>query len=579
MKQHKLKSLAAVALASVMLVGVTACGGGESKTTDSASQPHNTEAAPKESEKQTEKQEESQPQGDASLLWEPFADTVEISIPVYDRGVEGVPNVSSNYWTEWIQQNFGDKYNVKVTFVPITRSDVMTDYALLASSESLPTILMEYDYPKLSQWANDGYLATYDLEAFKAVAPKYYARMEENGQLPYTQMNGETYFALALRPFYNAAFTFQNFVRMDWLEKVGYDHVPRNHKEYMDAMRKIKEAGIAEYPGGGEMVTGRGSDQNYQYRTYPYDELDWAMYGDVNIPALGHYANKELLRRENEKYNAGILNPEYYITDNETAKAQFINGKTYQFGAYISPNMEFLTAFYEHNPDAKLAIVPVYEDTQDDKTTPAWRADNPFGMIIGFSSFASEQQIEAAWRYMEWMTQEENLFAMQWGVEGENYTLDKNNLPVSVSDYNGEYKQGYNNNKDYWCVTIESRNAGDVDDIMRSNLPQDLPQNFNNDVKQFYETRTKLAKKGYAINDALFSVVIEAETEYSGTLMETYKEYRDRLTMCKPEEFDALYDQLAKEYAEAGFAEIAQQRKEAYEAGHSTKLPDVAKKK
>ncbi len=146
-----------------------------------------------------------------------------------------------------------------------------------------------------------------------------------------------------------------------------------------------------------------------------------------------------------------------------------------------------------------------------------------------------------------------------------------------MSDYSGDYTQGYNNSKDYWCVTIESRNAGDVDDIMRNNLPQDLPQNFNDDVKQFYLDRLDLAQEGFAINDALFSVAIEAEVDYAGSLMETYKEYRDRLTMCAPEEFDALYDELAEEYAEAGFGEIVEQRKEAYESGYSTKLPDVAK--
>lgn len=592
MKKFNLKSVLSLALAGTMLFGMAACNNG-TKTSDSekAGKTEATEGGDKteapteaETEAPTEGETEAptdaegseeETNGETDALWEAFGEKVELSIPVYDRGVEGVPNVSDNYWTKWIQKEFGDKYNIDVKFVPITRSDVMTDYALLASSETLPTILMEYDYPKLAQWANDGYLATYDLEKFKEVAPTYYARMEENGQLPYTIMNDETYFALALRPFYNSAFTFQNFVRMDWLEKVGYDHVPVIHEEYMDAMAKIKEAGIAEYPAGGEMVTGRGSDQNYGYREFPLDETDWAMYGDVNIPALGHAANKALLKRENEKFNAGIVNPEYYITDNETAKANFVNGKSYQFGGYISSNIDFLTAFYEANPDAKLAIAPVNKEVTD-ITTPAWRADNPFGMIIGFSSFASEDQIKAAWMYMEWMTQEDVLFQMQWGVEGENYNM-KDGLPVSVSEYSGEYTQGFNNSKDYWCVTIESRNAGEVDDIVRNNLPQDLPQNFNEEVKKFYEDRLALAEEGYAINDALFSVVIESEVDYSGSLMEMYKEFRDELTMCKPEEFDALYDKLAKEYAEAGFEEIAQERKAAYEDGKSTKLPDASK--
>ena len=95
--------------------------------------------------------------------WEPFAETVTLRVPVYDRGAEGVPDVSNNYWTGWIQENFGDQYNIKVEYVPITRSDVMTSYALLAADQNLPTILMEYDYPKVAQWADDGYLATLHL--------------------------------------------------------------------------------------------------------------------------------------------------------------------------------------------------------------------------------------------------------------------------------------------------------------------------------------------------------------------------------------------------------------------------------
>ena len=34
--------------------------------------------------------------------WEPFAENVTLRVPVYDRGVEGVPDVTNNYWTQWI---------------------------------------------------------------------------------------------------------------------------------------------------------------------------------------------------------------------------------------------------------------------------------------------------------------------------------------------------------------------------------------------------------------------------------------------------------------------------------------------
>ena len=130
---------------------------------------------------------------ESATAWEPFAENVSITIPVYDRGQAGVPNVEDNYWTKWIQENFGDKYNITVNFVAIPRTDVMTKYSMLAAADDLPTVLMEYDYPKVSQWAADGYLTTFNMDDFAAVAPTYYNRMVENNQLSFTQLNGETF--------------------------------------------------------------------------------------------------------------------------------------------------------------------------------------------------------------------------------------------------------------------------------------------------------------------------------------------------------------------------------------------------
>ncbi|MDO5327643.1 MAG: extracellular solute-binding protein [Clostridia bacterium] len=508
--------------------------------------------------------------------WEPFAENVSITIPVYDRGQAGVPNVEDNYWTKWIQENFGDKYNITVNYVAIPRSEVMTKYSMLAAAEDLPTVLMEYDYPKVAQWAADGYLAEFNMDDFAAVAPTYYNRMVENNQLAFTKLNGETYLVAALRPYYDTSYTFQTFVRMDWLKQIGYDHVPATTTEFNDAMQKIKDAGIAKYPAGGTMITGVGSDQNYAWRTWPLDEKEWAMYGDYNIPSLGWDPNYRLLKNENYKYNAGLTNPEYYLIGTEDDKTNFINGENYSYGGYISAAMDWLKAFYETNPDAELAIAPV--STQIDETygtNPGYRTDNPFGMMVGFSSFATEDQIKAAWMYMEWLTQPENLYTFQWGFEGENYKLDENGLPVSVTDYSGEYKQGFNNNKDYWCITIEARQAGTIEDLIKNNLPHDLPQDFTEDIIQWYYDKVAVKDAGWAIDNAKWSVTMEAESEYQTVLVNLYKEYRDKLTMCAPEEFDALYAQYAQEYLDAGYQEIIDERAEQFEAGNSTSILNV----
>ena len=572
MKKNTLQKVLATAMVGAMAMGtLTGCGSGENTpaTNDTPA------SASQESGSQT------QEGGDTAAVpgiegYTAFADQVTLTIPVYDRGKEGVPAIGTgdNYWEGWLQENFGDKYNIKLEFEPIARGGVLEAYNLLASAEDLPTFLMEYDYPKQAQWVADGFLTTYDLEEFAFIAPTYYQRMVDLNQIQYTTMNDETYFVLAERPYYNTNYTFITWVRMDWLKQVGYDHIPANRAEYVDAMTKIQNAGICAHPAGGSMTTGTaGMDQNYAFRDYPTNEEEWAMYGDYAIPALGWEPNKKLLKEANENYNLGFTDPDFYTIDAATAEANFINGQAYQYSAYISADMPVLKSFYENNPDAELAILVQNNVADTDYgTVPAFRSNNPFGMMIGFSSQATEDEIKAAMMYMEWCTQPENLLTFQWGFEGEHYTLDENGLPVGIADYSGDKVQGFNNNKDYWCVTIEARNAGTIEDMIKASSPKGLPQDFTDDIIENYYQQVAAWEKGWVPTDCMFATDIPAVGEYQGALLTLYAELRDALVMCDPAKFDALYEESAKKYADAGYSEIAQQRLDALNNGLSSRM-------
>ena len=86
--------------------------------------------------------------------------------------------------------------------------------------------------------------------------------------------------------------------------------------------------------------------------------------------------------------------------------------------------------------------------------------------------------------------------------------------------------------------------------------------------------RIEFDPNGWAIADCMFGQAIESSAEYQTTLQSLYVELRDKLVTCKPEEFDALYEDYAQQYADAGYAEITEERKEVYEAGLTTKLPE-----
>lgn len=48
-----------------------------------------------------------------------------------------------------------------------------------------------------------------------------------------------------------------------------------------------------------------------------------------------------------------------------------------------------------------------------------------------------------------------------------------------------------------------------------------------------------------------------------------------KLVKCDPAEFDSLYAELSQEFLDAGYQEIMDERLAAYEAGNTTKLPEL----
>ena len=508
----------------------------------------------------------------------PFAERVHITVPVYDRSKEGYPAVDDNYWTRWIQAEFGDMVNADVEYVAIPRGDVMTKYNLLITAGETPTIMMEYDYPKVAQWANDGAMTEIDLDEFKAVAPDYYQAMVDNSQLNYTDINGKTYFVLSERPYYNTTFTYVTFIRKDWLDQLNLG-MPTSYEEYANAIDSIMAAGLTDTAPLGLALPNAAYVGNFAFRDNPVDEAEWAMHSSLGTPSFTWYPTEKLLRRQNAEYNKGWYSTEYDLdTDVSGATSQmqtdFVNGNTFQYGGYMSASVNWLTAFYENNPDAELAIIDMqYVEEPGVIDEVKFRADNPFGMIVGFSSLATDDQLKAAWMLMEWMKDDEVLFTLENGVEGVTYTLGGDGLPVVNADYRGDEMLNHNMNIDMTCLVHASKKVGTIEQTIAAISPQGLPQDFTQAMIDNYYALKEVAADGRAYSDPVFAVAIESESEYSASLLPLYQEYSVKLTKCAPADFDALYAEYSQAFLAAGYQEIIDERLAAYEAGNTTKLP------
>lgn len=582
MKKNTLQKVLATAMVGAMAMGtLTACGG-DTATTGSSAAGSSAASSTASSTASSEAAPASSTDSAATVAgmegWTPFAEKVTLQIPVYDRGDSGngCSDVENNYWTEWVQKNFGDVYNIDVQYIGITRSAVMNDYSMLAAGKDLPTICMEYDYDKLATWQADGYLQPYDVEEFKTIAPTYWANMETNGLTGYTKLADEDYLLLGQRPYGNTNYAFVTFYREDWLKEAGYDKYPETNTELLELYAKLVENGH-DAPLSGSKVSGAGADQNYGYRDYPQDEITWATTGDYQIPALSTEAQKRFLKWQNTLYNKGYLNKEYFLRDASEVEADFINGKAFTWSGYVSSTMNVLNSFYEANPDGDLGVVVCSDKWVNDSewgSSNSFRPNNVFGAMVGFANDATADEVKAAMMYMEWMAQDDVLFTMQWGEEGVNYTVGDDGNPVAVGDQKGlEQQQGHNNNVDYWMVVTASKSFGDVEKDIAAIAPKDLPEDFTADLLANYKGQLALYETGYANSDCLFAASLDSVTEYGTSLKEeVYPEYRDKLTTCKPEDFDKLYDELSQKYLEAGYQEIIDERQEAFDSGLTTRL-------
>ena len=395
----------------------------------------------------------------------------------------------------------------------------------------------------------------------------------DQGNLQNTALNGVTYFALAERPYWNNTYNYATFYRADWLEQLGLSY-PTTFAETLEVYKAIKDAGLCEYPAGGSKIAGAGVDQNYGFRTYPQDEYEWATTGDYAIPALSTEANKKLVKRQNQLFNEGYLNPEFYTREATDNEADFIAGKCFEYKAYIAPSIAVLDSFYEQNPDAKLAIAVCPGLVIDDEgVSNSYRPNNGFGMMVSFSATATEDQVKAGMMYMEWLMQPENLFTFQYGFEGETFDY-VDGLPV-MRDLTGTEYAMANNNKDYFCIVVESKTLGNIEDDVKLNAPVNYPDSddFYTQLLDNYKGMVAMADSGYVNSDCNFAVAISAVTDYQQVLLDKYAEYRTKLTTCSPDEFDALYDQYSQEYLDAGYQAVIDERAEAYNNGYTSKLP------
>ncbi|CAM4473809.1 ABC transporter substrate-binding protein [Paenibacillus typhae] len=487
-----------------------------------------------------------------------FKDKVTLDIPVYERAFEGW-NVTDNYYTRWVQKEFGDKYNIDVNYIPITRKSEVIDYEQLLASHKAPDIIFHYDMPQALTYYGEDVMQPLDWSEIENYAPTYWANMGETIK-QYGIVDDQNIFFYAARP---EADNFTTIIRKDWVEKVGMKVEDLTSLEkYNEMLVKWKEAGLGVTGGS---LTANSFNYNYAFRDWPIDANYRALYSDLSVADFTTKDTELWLRNLNYQYNNGLIDKEFYLrTDEQKIKSEFVSGKTGTFGLYLTNNTDVISATLANDPSAEFAIVPPYAGVPEGKQ-PQGRAYWPFGFIMGINYETTDEERAAVWMYLEWLSQPENLFKFQNGVEGENYTLDAEGIAVKNPDFKGESVLSQNNNKDYWGLVTEIAQYPDPEKTLKANLRNWAPAGYEylaDDLVKYYNEVAE-----FRTPDAMFTTVLEKVNEYKADLNTLFQELYVKIVLAPEADFDANYEAAKKTYLDAGYQEILDEKQKAIDAG------------
>lgn len=486
-----------------------------------------------------------------------YPEQIELKIPVYDRGNAGQASVTDNYWTKYVQTEFGDKHNIKMTFVSIPRKEEITRFnqMLAGKVENQTDIIFNYDYPSIVSFADQGAFQELNEDMIKKYAPTFYENTKELDE--YTYLDGKKLFLAANRP---AAYNFVTLVRKDWLDKLGLE-VPKTDTEYLNMLKAFRDNKMG---GEGTIPETKKLDNayygNYGFRPYPMPEEENALYSDITVASLTYEPTKQQLKYDNMKYNEGLVSPEWYLdVDGSKMKEAFVSGKAGVYGDYLTKNPNLIATLKANVPGAEVAFLPSRTSERLGEAMPG-RQDNPFGMVSGINVNCTHP--EAVMMYFEWLSQPENLFVMQNGIEGKTYKMD-GDIPVIIDGYDGEERLNYNANKDMWCLVIEGKDLGDEEKNVKAQEVMYAPEGYEHIIRESYENYKKT--KEYIYTDYIFTKPVESLSTLGETLKSKWQVIETELVNCKPEEFDAKYEAACKEYLEAGYQQVLDEKKSLYE--------------
>jgi len=481
-----------------------------------------------------------------------YDEPVTLKVSVFDRAVTGGTPVNDNFWTDWIQKEFGDPRNITIEWVVIPRSEEVDKLNILMAAGEAADISFTYTEAVITNFVKQGGLV--ELSGL----------IEEHGQgiknylgeslLSYGIFEGGQYAVPAKRV---VLATQGMFMREDWLEKLGME-MPTTKEEFYNALVAFRD----QKPGGQDQVIPYAmnfdlTSHNHLFLSFIKDLSAKTL---ATVPDIMWEGYEDYVLFLNKLYSEGLISPDFALDTQGMdlfwgdVSSEIAGGYTANYDHPIRVSPGILSALHAYEPEAKLSPLNCFESVTDPaKYYHAMYAPN--GIFCFIPVYAKNP--EAAVMYLDWLCDLDTLYFLQNGVEGVTYNLNDKGVPVLL-DVQDEHKFNSMQNIDYTLMTNGQEFA---DPALRIVAQAESYQNYANLFEPIYI----VGNTDPLTTNFHFDVVLEADSQFNTTLTQFRRELLTKATMAAPEDCLDVFYALRDQYMADGGQAVMEEKIAAWE--------------
>ena len=565
-------------LTGTMVVSLAACdsgngnGGGQAGGGNEGGNPEPTQEVTQETFTGTADEIEG---GSSSELTDgKFAETRHITVEIYDRGNDGGSDPTNNMYTDYIKKGMLEDHNVEVEFIKVPRWTETDEINNLLASESAPDICLTYSYPTIQKYAGMG--GVIDLQDLvvdnKNDLPHLWDWLGQTNMYWDKSVQDGTLWAIEGKRANNNRIV--TYIRKDWLDTLGLEE-PTTREEFYNCMVAFRD--------NADTLLGKDAKQMVPFSVS--SDVGWRAalliesfmdpdVTDKELYTLGfddrkltQNGTKEAIQLLNQWYNEDLMWKDFAIaesnTEDDMMKAGYVGAFMHNWDYPFRNGEDSINANLQRNvgPDAKFVAIDCWENSKGEYVK---YCDSTAGDRKIFFPITNDEPL-ASLLYLDWISDPEHIEYLQVGDEGVTHNVTADGAYTFMAA-TGDAIMNSGQNIDM-TITCNGLHLS-TDELTLASLANNYPPCDPADVARANE----VANNGKKPTKNAKISTIDAE-EGAGEILNGKRDVIfDKCMSCKPDEFDALWDELMADYLSSGGQDIIDERTEKWEAQYGDKV-------